>query len=117
MRSLRSPYNPIQLTVGIFIWSAWFILLYGGQSVVCAHFPPDPASGPWNGLSLALVLFALLSAALLGLLTWISVRAARERSAEPWERFVAFVAAGVNGVSALSILFIATPILRLPPCV
>jgi hypothetical protein len=105
------------MSVGIAIWCSWFIVLYGGQSVVCAQFPPDPTSGAWNWLSMSLAAFALLSAAFLGWLARISVRAAKDEGADAGQRFVAFVAAGVHVVSALAILFIATPILILPPCI
>ena len=117
MRPLLSPYNPVQLTIGIAIWSLWFIVLDGGQSVACAQFPPDPASGPWNWLNLVLGLFALVTAAFLAWLTYVSVRASKKDGLQEGERFVAFVAAGINAVSAISILVIAAPILNLPPCI
>lgn len=117
MQRLRSPYNPIHIPLGLTLWSLWFVALYGGLSVGCALLPPPAEQGAWTWLNAALGLATLLTVALLLWLGWLFQRAARRASAEPAQRFVAHVSAGVHLIAAIATLFIALPILGLPPCV
>ncbi|MGG2399934.1 hypothetical protein ACJRW5_23610 [Pseudomonas sp. SH1-B] len=117
MQPLRSPYNPIHIPLGLVLWSVWFIAAYGGLSVACAWAPPDPAQGPWTLLNLLLALLSVLTvAALLGL-AWLFRGAARRAQATCAPGFVAWLAAAVHLIGAVATVFVALPILSLPPCI
>lgn len=116
MQRLRSPYNPIHIPLGLTLWSLWFVLLYGGLSVGCALLPPPLEQGAWTWLNAALGLAALLTTALLLWLARLFQHAARRAPDEPAQRFVAHVSAGVHLIAAIATLFIALPIVSLPPC-
>ena len=116
MKGLRSPYHPLHIPLGSLIWSLWFVAIYGGLSVACAVAPPAAQQGPWNWLNMLLGLSAVVTLILLGALARWSWRAGRRMQQQPRERFVALLAAGTYVVAALATLFIALPILRLPPC-
>lgn len=116
MRALLSPHNPIHLPLGLVIWSLWFVAVYGGLSVGCRLSPPVPEVGPWNWLNLTLLLGTLLTAALLGWLTWLFWRAARQAQKDGLGHYVATTAAAVNLIALTAVLFITLPILWMPPC-
>lgn len=116
MRSLLSLHNPIYLPLGLVIWSLWFVAIYAGLSVVCQRAPPAPDSGPWNSLNLTLLLASLLTAALLGALTWLFWRAAQRAKTDGSAHYAATTAAAVNLVAMFAVLFITLPILWMPPC-
>ena len=116
MNGLRSPYHPLHIPLVLLIWSLWFVFIYGGLSVACAVAPPAPQQGPWNWLNALLGLSAVVTLILLGALARWSWRAGQRMRQQPRERFVARLAAGTHTVAALATLFIALPILRLPPC-
>jgi len=117
MQSLRSPYNPIHIPLGLTLWSLCFVALYGGLSVGCALLPPPAEQGPWTWLNAVLGLVALLTvAALLGL-AWLFQRAARRAREAPAQRFVARVTAGIHVIAAIATLFVSLPVVSLPPCV
>ncbi len=116
MNGLRSPYHPLHIVLGLLIWSLWFVAIYGGLSVACAVAPPAPQQGPWNWLNALLGLSAVATLILLGALARWSWRAGLRMHRQPRECFVARLAAGTHAVAALATLFIALPILRLPPC-
>ena len=40
-----SPLHPLHLFLGLIIWSAWFVFLYGGLSVACEFAPPGVEQG------------------------------------------------------------------------
>ncbi len=117
MKGLRSPYHPGHIPLGLVLWSLWFVALYGGLSVACAFAPPEPQQGPWNWLNALLGVSALLTAAALAALALWCWRAGKPLRQPGHERFVALVAASTYAVAALATLFIAIPILSLPPCV
>ncbi|TBU88804.1 hypothetical protein [Phytopseudomonas dryadis] len=116
MQSLRSPYNPMHMILGLIIWSLWFVALYGGQSVACSVAPPALQDGAWTWLNLALGVGTALTLVLLGALARLFWRAARHAQRSERERFVASIAAWINLIAALATLFIALPIVGLPPC-
>ncbi|HSX87688.1 MAG TPA: hypothetical protein VLG17_06770 [Pseudomonas sp.] len=116
MNGLRSPYHPLHIVLGLLIWSLWFVAIYGGLSVACAVAPPTPQQGPWNWLNALLGLSAVATLILLGALARWSWRAGLRMHRQPRECFVARLAASTHAVAALATLFIALPILRLPPC-
>ncbi|MGE8498630.1 MAG: hypothetical protein ACN6O6_14065 [Pseudomonas sp.] len=117
MQRLRSPYNPIHIPLGLIIWSLYFIALYGGLSVGCSLVPPPTEQGAWTWLNAVLGLTALLTVALLLWLARLFQQAARRVPEEPAPRFVAHLCAGVHLIAAIATLFIALPIVSLPPCV
>lgn len=117
MQSLRSPYNPVHISLGLVLWSVWFVTIYGGLSVGCALLPPAPEQGQWTWLNVSLTVFSLLTVvALLGLARLFQRAAGDDRAAQS-ERFIARLAAGVNLIGAVATVFVALPILSLPPCV
>lgn len=116
MQPLRSPYNPVHIPLGLVLWSIWFVVIYGGLSVGCSLFPPDPEQRQWTWLNGSLAVLSLFTAlALLGLARLFQL-AGRNDRATPAERFVARLAAGVNLIGAIATVFVAIPILSLPPC-
>lgn len=113
-----SPFHPIHLFLGLAIWAACFVALYGGLSVGCAIAPPDAdkLSSTWiNG--------AILAVALLvgGCLLWYAYRcwqaSARLQKESRLKRFISRTAAMVYLVSAFASLALGVPGLVLPPCV
>ncbi len=112
-----SPYHPLQLVLGLIVWSLWFVLLYGGLSVACQLAAPDPARGATTWINVLGLGLALLITAALLVAAWRCRRASRARGADPVPgRFVATVAAAVYALAAFATLGIALPALVLPPC-
>ncbi|MFY0990384.1 hypothetical protein [Halomonas sp. C05BenzN] len=106
--------HPLQLVLGLTIWSLWFVTVYGGLSVACAVAPPAPAQGAMTGLNGGL---GLLTLATLGLLLWLAgwcLGAARRSSGRG--RFMAALAAGLHLFSAAGVAFVGLPLVTLPPC-
>ncbi len=116
MQSLRSVYNPIHIASGLSIWSLWFVVLYGGQGVGCSVAPPPLEDGPWTWLNLALGVLSLCTAALLLGLARLFQQAAKRPHCSERERFVASVSAAGHLIAAIAVVFIALPIMALPPC-
>jgi len=107
--------HPLQIPLGLTVWAIWFGALYGGLSLGCALAPPPAASGLANWLTATL---GAASAIVVGLLLWFSWRClGTARQGGPEARFVARLAAGAHLVAAIATLFIALPLLRVPPCV
>ncbi len=113
-----SPCHPLQLALGLIVWSLWFVGTYGGLSVACAVASPAPTQGSWTWINAGLGLFTLLTATLLLWWAWACWRAARADSAAavPSRRFIAAMAAGLHLVAALSTVFVGMPVAGLPPC-
>jgi hypothetical protein len=115
-RLMLAPTHPLQLALGLVVWSAWFVALYGGMSVGCAVAPPDVARGPFTWINGALLVLTVLTLA--PLLYW-SLRCWRARpgSADRERRFIAAMGAAVHLVAAGAVVAIGLPILVLPPCI
>lgn len=108
-----SPAHPMQLALGLIIWSIWFVLVYAVLSIGCAFAIPESTLSSFNWLNVLLLLLTLITTVLLGLLALRCWRAAMP----PGEKqFIARVAAGLYLVAALSTLAIGLPVLVLPPC-
>lgn len=111
----RKPGHPVQLLLGLTIWSLWFVALYGGLSVACAVAPPSPDQGALTALNLWLGLLTLLT---LGALLWLArfclgaVRREPSRAA----RFIAAVAGGLHLFAASGVAFVGLPLVALQPC-
>lgn len=108
-----APTHPLQLVLGLIIWSVWFVLIYAVLSVACSVAPPINTTSPvnWiNALLLALTLFTALLLILLAMRCW------RARTVERNSAFIARVAPCVYVAAATSTLAIGIPALALPPC-
>lgn len=113
-----SRLHPIQIVLGLIIWSVWFAGIYGAHGVACAVSPPDPAQGIVNWLNLS---FAIGTLVVIALLLWLAHRA-WQLSRPPHELderqlFVTRLAAGIHLIAALSTLFIGLQLAFLPPCI
>src|SRR5690606_27359226 len=110
--------HPVHLVLGLFLWALWFVLAYGGLSVVCAFAPPEPQLGAATWINALLLVLALASCSLLLLLAlrcWRASRAAVGRQQQA--RFVSQVSAAAYFAAALATLAGGLPTLVLPPCV
>ncbi len=114
LRRWLAPSHPIQLLLGLTLWSLWFVALYGGLSVACALAPPPPAQGALTALNAGLAGLTLTTLALLGWLAWRGLCAARQVAGRV--RFIALVGAGLHLFSAAGVAFVGLPIMTLPPC-
>ncbi len=113
LRRLFSPMHPLQLALGLIIWSVWFVLVYSVLSIGCAFAIPEHTVRSLNWLNLLLLLLTLITTAilvLLGLWCW------RAKTPPGDKQFIAHVAAGLYWVAAVSTLAIGLPVLVLPPC-
>lgn len=110
-----APNHPIQLALGLVIWSAWFVAAYGGLSVGCRIAPPAPEAGSFTWINLALL--AITVPVIAGLLV-LARRCWRfaDSGQGQGQGFVASVAAGIHLTAAAATLGIALPALYLPPC-
>lgn len=108
-----SPTHPLQLALGLIIWSGWFVLMYAVLSISCAFAMPDNSLSPFNWLNALLLVLTLITTALLGFLAW---RCWRVPTQPGHYRFIARVAAGIYLASAVSTLAVGLPVLVLPPC-
>jgi hypothetical protein len=111
-------HHPLQLVIGLSVWAVWFVVVYGGVSVVCAFTPVLPGRGAWNAVNGSLLLFTLATLALLLWLAWRCRRALRDASMsrEGTQRFIAALGAALYATAAIATAFVALPLLVLPPC-
>lgn len=113
-----SPFHPVQISLGLAIWSGWFVTLYAGLAVACEIAPPSPEAGPLNGLNVGFGVLTLATATGLGAMALGCLRAARrEAQRPPRELFVARIGAAVHAIALAATLFVGLPLLGLPPCI
>lgn len=116
---MLSPFHPLQLTLGLIIWSLYFVAVYAGMSIVCSDFAPPQSNGPVTWLNAALL--ALTIIVVLGLLfqAWRGWRVlSREgSSATDNNRFIVYVGVAVYLVAALATVLTGAPLLVLTPCI
>lgn len=116
------PLHPLNLVLGLIVWSGWFVFIYGGLAVACAVAPPDLEKGVMSWTNILLLVLGLLLALLLLLCArrcW-RARPARGAPAETGksnQRFIGSAAAAVYLASAVATLAVAMPAVTLPPCV
>ena len=110
------PHHGIHLISGLTIWSAWFVVLYGGLSVGCQLAPPLLTQGPATWLNILLGLSTLVVVAVLLALAWHLWRQHAEHEQQV-RRFICLTSAALYLVSALATLAVALPVLFLPPCI
>lgn len=108
-----APTHPLQLALGLIIWSGWFVLVYAVLSIGCEFVLPDNSLSPINWLNAVLLVLTLLTTALLGFFAW---RCWRAPVPPGNHQFIARVAAGIYLTSAISTLAVGLPVLVLPPC-
>ncbi|WP_213478652.1 hypothetical protein [Marinobacter lipolyticus] len=110
---------PVHLVLGPVIWSAWFVLLYGGLSVACEFAPPDPEQGAGTPINVVMIASAVLLA--VGLV-YLSYRCTHGGSApltgthDPARSFIRGMSSSMYVVSAAGIIALTIPSLVLPPC-
>ncbi len=108
-----APTHPLQLALGLIIWSVWFVLVYALLSLGCAFTPVERSLSAFNWLNGLLLAITLVTAALL---VWFAVRCWRAPTPVANRRFIARLAAGIYLVAVVATLAVAMPILVLPPC-
>ncbi|MBE0487461.1 MAG: hypothetical protein IBX53_00150 [Halomonas sp.] len=114
LRRWLAPSHPVQLLLGLTLWSLWFVLLYAGLSVACELAPPSPGQGALTGINAWLAVLTLAILALLGWLAWRGLAVGRASVGRP--RFIALVGAGLHLYSAAGVAFVGLPLVALPPC-
>lgn len=112
-RRLFSPVHPLQLALGLIIWSVWFVVIYSVLSIGCAFAIPENTLTPFNWLNGLLLLLTLITTVVLVVLALWCWRAATPLGDK---QFIARVAAGLYMAAAISTLAIGLPVLVLPPC-
>lgn len=113
------PFHPLQLALGLILWSIYFVVLYSGLSLGCVYAAPPPAQGALTWLNLVLLLLTLITTS--GLLwqawrCWRWHRINRNRATAP-HRFVSAVSTGIYLMAALATLAVGAPAVVLAPCV
>lgn len=108
-----APTHPLQLALGLIIWSVWFVLIYSVLSLGCEFALPENSLSPFNWLNALMLVLTLLTTALLAFFAW---RCWRAPTPPGNNHFIARVAAGIYLASAISTLAIGLPVLVLPPC-
>lgn len=118
LRRLMSPTHPVHLALGLTLWAAWFVVVYGGVSLACAWAPPPAQLGPLNWVNATVGALTLIMATLLAWAGWACWRA-RHTAREPVgaRRFLAAVSAGLYVAAAIATLAVGLPAMRLPPCI
>lgn len=106
--------HPGHFVGGLSLWGIWFIAVYGGLSVACAVAPPDPAQGAFTHINISLLLVSLITALLLAGLAWGCFQEAKQHKGR--QHFNAFVSAWLYVFSTLAVMFVAGPMVGLPPC-
>jgi uncharacterized membrane protein SirB2 len=107
-----SATHPLQLVLGLILWSLYFVLVYSGLSIACAVAPPDTTdSRSWiNALLLIFTIVVTVALLFLAYRQW-------RISTDSYGRFIARVAAAVYFAAAISTLAVGLPVIALPPCV
>ncbi|NHN76096.1 hypothetical protein HA520_02125 [Azotobacter chroococcum] len=108
------PEHPLQLALGLVVWSLWLVAVYAGLSLGCLLARPGDGLGPATWLNGLLGLFTLFTAAWLFGCAWRLWRAPPPALAA--RRFVVRVGAAVHLLAGAATLFVGLPILALPPC-
>ena len=111
--------HPAHLVLGLVVWAAWFVAMYGGLSVACAAAPPPVAAGArtWvNGLLLLLTAFTASALLYAAWRCWLAARASTEAAGAARSRFIPAVSAAVHLSAAVAVLTMGVPAIVLPPC-
>jgi hypothetical protein len=114
---MLAPTHPLQLGLGLVIWSAYFVAIYAGMSVGCAVAPPDEVHGPWTWINGVLLLLTLVTTAVLLYWSRACWRAPARAGVDQHRHFVARMGAAVHLIAAGAVVAVGAPLLVLPPCV
>ncbi len=109
----------LRISAGLLIWSSGFVMLYAGYSLGCQQLEIAADAGLGNLVTLSLVgITALHLAALSALLVQWRMRPIKPMAGES-ERSLGlnrWLEGFVLWISLAGLLFIALPILMVPPC-
>jgi hypothetical protein len=114
---MLAPTHPMQLALGLIIWSVYFVAIYAGLSLGCAVAPPDEVRGPWTWINGVLLLLTLFTVVLLLFWSRACWRAPARAEVDQHGGFVARMGAAVHLVAAGAVVAVGAPLLVLPPCV
>ena len=126
-----SGFALLHAVAGLGVWALCFVVLYGGLTVGCWSPYAQHTLGPFNVVSVALVLAWGAHAALLGLMLVRAWRRARGTAAikSPdlpaatpargggGDGFVRWLTVVLHGMSFIALVALAAPLLVLAPCV
>jgi hypothetical protein len=110
----------VRMSAGAIVWVSAFVVLYSGYSLGCQNLAVAADAGLANPVTFALVAVVLLHGAVM---TWLLARWYRRPVlAQPGEpdasqRFRHRVEGLVLLMSSAALVFLAFPVLLIPPCV
>jgi hypothetical protein len=114
---MLAPTHPMQLALGLVIWSAYFVAIYAGMSVGCAVAPPGEVHGPWTWINGVLLVLTVVTAGLLLYWSRACWRTRARAEVDQHRRFLALMGAAVHLIAAGAVVAVGAPLLVLPPCV
>jgi cytosine/uracil/thiamine/allantoin permease len=119
-----SPHHPVQLVLGLIIWSLFFVAVYSGLSVGCAFAPPSPEQGALTWINASVLLLMLATMIYLLCNAYYCWRArlpskSSDNQGQPQKvrEFIARIAASEYLLAAVATLLVGLPSVYLPPCV
>jgi len=123
---MLSPHHPVQLVLGLIIWSLFFVAVYSGLSVGCAFAPPSPEQGALTWINASVLLVMLVTVIYLLGSAYYCWRARLPSASQPSDdqsqpqkvrAFIARIAASEYLLAAAGTLLVGLPSVYLPPCV
>lgn len=117
--AVQSNWRLLRVCAGLFVWCSAFVVLYATYSLGCQHIEVSADAGLANPVSLGLVAAALIHLLVLAGLLWRhqhSPMQAIEGENDRSRRVHHWVEGFVLWLSLAGTLFIAFPILMVPPC-
>lgn len=116
---MLSILHPIQIVMGLIIWSVWFVVLYGLQGIGCNVAPPAAELGPWTWINALLLGLGACVTLLLLFAAYRCWKAGQDQSvaADSHRTFIARISGGIYLFSAIAAAAITLPVVIYPPCV
>lgn len=117
--AVQSNWRLLRVSAGLFVWCSAFVALYAGYSLGCQHIDMAEDAGLANPVTLSLVAVALAHLLMLAILLWRHRRrpiAAVDGESDRSRRIHHWVEGFVLWLSLAGTVFIAFPILMVPPC-
>lgn len=114
---MPSPYHPIQLVLGLIIWSVWFVFIYSFLSLSCEYATISLHSG-FTWLNATLFLSTIIVVLLLLFLAYHSWRGIKllPKKRNSNRHIIAWIGFGVYLAAASITFIIGLTVLFLPPC-
>ncbi|WP_150302773.1 hypothetical protein [Pseudomonas saliphila] len=111
--------HPIQIVMGLIIWSVWFVVLYGLQGIGCNVAPPAAELGPWTWINALLLGLGVCVTLLLLFAAYRCWKAGQDQRVEEdsHRRFIARISGGIYLFSAIAAAAVTVPVVIYPPCV